>query len=72
MTFSWVAGTGLALWLQHRADRSFDRYEALGDPGRRDREFDRAQRYDRLSVTTWAASELLFLVMLKDWLSAAE
>jgi outer membrane protein assembly factor BamB len=65
----WLAGTGVALWLQHEAEEAHDRYVVTGDPDRRREEFDRAERLDRATLATWIVSEAMFLLLLKSWLT---
>jgi outer membrane protein assembly factor BamB len=65
----WILGTGLALVLQEEANRSFERYERVGDPARRAEAWDRAERYDRYALGAWAAGEVCFLLALRCWLS---
>ncbi len=65
----WIAGTGLSLWLQHEAEQAHGRYEVTGDPRERGREFDRAERYDRAALGVWVAAEVMFVLMVRCWLS---
>jgi outer membrane protein assembly factor BamB len=64
----WVAGTGVALWLQHEAEQAHDRYEATGDPHEQREAFKRAERFDRAVLAVWVASEAMFVLFVRSWL----
>lgn len=55
-----AVGVTSAILLKSAADDRFDAYLGTGDPGRQRREFDRAQRYDRLSLVGWGVAEAAF------------
>ena len=67
-TAGWLLGTGMALWLQHEADREYESYQHTGDAVQREQAWDRAARYDRCVLGTWVASEICFLLALRCWM----
>ncbi len=70
-TVGWGLGSGLALWLQAEGDDAYGIYQRSGDPERRERAFQQAERYDRGVVISWVGAELLFLLAVRAWLNHA-
>ncbi|MCK4414849.1 MAG: PQQ-binding-like beta-propeller repeat protein [Candidatus Eisenbacteria sp.] len=68
----WVLGAGAALWLQAEADNEYDRYRTTGNPGGRERAFDRAEVLDRAVIGAWVVSEVCFLLGVRAWLRHAD
>ena len=52
-----LGGGGLALWSKHRADEAYESYLRSAGIRRRERQFDRAQRYDRIAGAAFVAME---------------
>lgn len=56
-----AGGVAAGLGFKNEADDVFAEYERTGNPDRQQELFDRAQRYDRLSLVGWALGEVGFV-----------
>lgn len=56
-----AGGVAAGLGFKNEADSHFEEYERTGNPDRQRELFDRAQRYDRLSLVGWALGEVGFV-----------
>ena len=52
-----LGGGALALWSKHRADEAYESYLRSAGIRRRERQFERAQRYDRIAGAGFVAME---------------
>ena len=52
-----LGGGALALWSKHRADQAYESYLRSAGTRRRERQFDRALRYDRIAGAGFVAME---------------
>lgn len=68
-TISLASGVGAAL-LKRRADDAYARYLVTGDPLARERDFNRAEKYDRYYAVAFAAFEVSFAVSFYSFLKA--
>ncbi len=67
-TAGWLAGTALALWFQAEADSEYETYLHTGSVDPRDRALENAESYDRYALISWGASEICFILALRQWL----